>query len=405
MSDMNFEHIRHTLLETQEFEYHPEDWAAVDRALRPRRRKGLFFIFLFAGVGVLTSGVVLSQFRGGHDQAGGMISGIQEERKFGPETSKVLIENNEATGLAENIEIEKSNPVENLAEINNSVGKNQPIELDKKPLPPVKVQNYEIQEDLYATGEMMESEIVEKELASIETPVFLPILDCTVKQDDVPELPEGKVLPPQLAETQIARKIHGRIAVGLTFQPGQNDVFPGNGRTPKAAGQSVQVIVPLNDKNMVGLQLRSQRSYSYHDSLLVEVANQYYPDWSDDFELFYDSLDVAQKSLTLDLTYYRTVFNKPWGNLHFGLGGRFSLKRDQRVDSVIKNIYLGRLVQSNNVSFQEVFKGIVPELLIDVPIYKGLGVSFGMEYSIPVSKEVFDIEPQFSGFGRLYYEF
>lgn len=405
MSDMNFEHIRQTLLETQEFEYRPEDWEALDRVLRPRRKKGLFFILLFAGIGVLVSGAVLSQMWGGVDKT--EITAVESREQTKPKTDVVndLVEKNETLQTLSKTVDEQPGPIENVAISSIPVVEYKSDDIDERLLPPVVAPGYEIQEDLYAAGEVVEKLLEEKDNISIEAPVFLPMLVYTVKNIEEVELPAGEISLPKTAEAKRTSKIHGRIAVGLTYQPGQSEVFPGNDRTPKAAGQSVQALVPLNEKNMVGLQLRSQRSFSYHDSLLVEVANQYYPDWSDDFELFYDSLDVAQKSLTLDLTYYRTVFNKHWGKIHLGLGGRFSLKRDQRVDTVIKNIYLGRLAESHNVSFSEVFKGVVPELLIDVPLYKGLGVSFGMEYAIPVSKEAFDIEPQLSGFGRLYYEF
>ncbi len=405
MSDMNFEHIRQTLLETQEFEYHPEDWEAVDRVLRPRRKKGLFFILLFVGIGIMVSGALLSQRWGGFEKTGITITESKEPTKPEADDTNELVEHKEASQTLAKVENKKPVPVEDEAKNNLPVKEYKTADIDERSLSIVSTSKNKTQEDLNLIEEVEEVILEETEKPLVEGPVFLAILDFTVKHNVEMEWPAAEVSLPQATEIKKTSKIHGRIAVGVTCQPGENDVFPGNDRSPKAVGQSIQAIVPLNEKNMVGLQLRSQRSYSYHDSLLVEVANQYYPDWSEDFELFYDSLDIAQKSLTLDLTYYRTVFNKPWGKFHLGLGGRFSLKREQRVDTVIKNIYLGRLAESHNVSFTEVFKGIVPELLIDVPLHKGLGVSFGMEYSIPVSKETFDIEPQFSGFGRLYYEF
>jgi hypothetical protein len=43
--------------------------------------------------------------------------------------------------------------------------------------------------------------------------------------------------------------------------------------------------------------------------------------------------------------------------------------------------------------------------MVDVPLYRGLGLSLGLEYSVPVLKVDLDIEPKFSGFGKVYYNF
>jgi hypothetical protein len=43
--------------------------------------------------------------------------------------------------------------------------------------------------------------------------------------------------------------------------------------------------------------------------------------------------------------------------------------------------------------------------MIDLPIYRRLGLSAGMEYFIPINNVGLDVESPFSGYARLYYDF
>ena len=58
MSDMQFEHIKDMLSETQEFDYRPEDWQVVFKQLHPPRKRRFFFIFWLSLGGLIAAALI-----------------------------------------------------------------------------------------------------------------------------------------------------------------------------------------------------------------------------------------------------------------------------------------------------------------------------------------------------------
>lgn len=411
MSDMQFEHIRQTLLETQEFEYHPEDWQAVDKVLRPPRKKRRFLWLFFTVLGLLLSIGLVSQLlnvpvfpKASRMSISGGLNVAESEQ------NPVIVEksiNEKSTQLTqETIETENPSRVIQKIKPENQIHKPKPAISANEPIPQKMATPYQLTtEKNNPTESPREKGVLSDGLyPSIQAPVFLPVKSFRAEGiTNHPEQLEAK--NPGTLLTKKKKALHGRIAFGLNLPIGDNTDFPGNYRTPVAVGQSLQLMLDINEKTAFGAKLRHQRSYSYQDSTSVQTANQWYPDWSNEFETYYDSLDIAQNSLTLDLSLYRTLVNRPGIKVRLGLGTRLALKKGQRVDTVIKNVYLGRLTESHELTFPQLFHGITPELQIDLPVYNKIGLSLGVEYMIPVNAFKPEIESPLSGFARLYYDF
>lgn len=419
MSDLPIEQIKNTLSETQEFDYRPEDWQVVFKQLHPpRKRRFLFFFWLtLAGLAVaaLVPFILLDK---GVQETGktAEVMNIPEAHKKATRAKEIeAAEVSDAPASPEvNFQKQRSQTINTLRINAQKTGNPEFMPVDKAEPLFTKANASEhiatIENLTIPVADQGRQPFIQEVFPAPFKTIILPTLFFEVTRKKSMELPEGIVMfkpvnTPGTVEIIKPDHARGRMALGINHAPGETIALDGDQRTPKAAGQSFEFLFGLNEKTFAGFELRKQRSFSYHDSLEVAVANQWYPDWSDNFETYYDTLDIAQQSLSLDVVAYRTLLSVRRIKLHAGLGVRFNLGREQQVRTVIGNPYFGSMRAVHEISFSEKFKGLVPKLMVDVPLYKGFGLSFGLEYLIPAGKTELDIQSAFSGVGKLYFAF
>jgi hypothetical protein len=427
MSETGFENIRETLLETQEFDYRPEDWQEVKGQLHPKKKRRFFWWFFFglllpigfwAGIKMIDSSPPKN-----------LISEVQQE-KAKDNVEYQDIKSSTVEPIKEQPREEGSEQLLSQKQRSQTRGflplKNNPLVKELKLETPASTEIIEDRNESYPietnhqvnySSQETENENIKNaggsqqlDSKAIFRSNFIPTLALFVKYSAKESI--GIVrLKPQENENKEQEKIDpvkktiARIGLGIGMPLGNSMVLEGNDRSPKAVGQSVQMLYYLNPKTLLGIDVKKQKSFSFNDSLEVVKVNAWYPDWSDGISVYYDSLDIEQNSLSLDLSVFRTLVNTKKFVLHAGLSGRFTLNREHRIFSTANNPYGGNAGGFNKVKFTEVLKGVVPEIMIDVPLNKGLGLSFGAELLIPTKKVKLDIEPKASVFGRLYFKF